>query len=238
MTTRPEPQLPTRYDVEWATERSPLPTVARDVLYALSRRMQQGSTVIPLQYAAISLSALAAAAGWSKRHVQRALTYLEDRDVISRRRPTKHDARVNHARTAYTVHYDALIKLGTGSPKKAGDTVTYGLGPVRRKPRDRQSRGLETGSPAARDTVAHNQNLPEQPEQTDREIGLIVGLLKVRTGVTVTHEQAAETRRVLLARPGASDQPPMAYIRRILTQDKQPKRWLPPREPDHQEEAS
>jgi len=113
---------PDRYDVEWATEESPLPTVARDVLYALARRMVKGSTVIPLEHAAISLNNLSEITGWSKRQVQRALDYLEFKLILTRRRPSSYDARVNHARTSYVVHYEWLERLGTGSPKEAGDT--------------------------------------------------------------------------------------------------------------------
>jgi hypothetical protein len=239
LTTPSEPRLPNRFDVEWATERSPLPTVARDVLYALARRMQQGSTVIPLQHAAISLSKLAEASGWSKRHVQRALDYLEKRGIITRRRPSLHDARTKQARTAYVVHYELLLELGPGSPKKAWDTAAYGLGPPRRKPRATQTQGLGSGSPAARDTVAPDQTLSDQPDQSD-EIALVIKHLKERTGTEVTREWAAETARLILARPGIGTNR-RAYLIRTLVTDPNPQRWLPTPQPPRftkEEEAS
>lgn len=238
---RPEPKLPDRFDVERVTEKSPLPTPARDVLYALARRMQQGSTYIPLQHATISLNKLAEISGWSKRQVQRALNYLEARAIITRRRPSLHDARTKQARTSYTVHYEQLEKLGTGSPKEARDTQAYGLGPPRRKPRDTQARELGTEGPEARDSVAPNQTLSDKPDQPDLETALIVSLLKVRTGQAVSDDQAAAIRQLLLARPGAEGEPPAAYIRRVLNTDPKPQRWLPNAQPpdnSQQEEAS
>jgi len=220
-------QLPTRYDVEWAAERSPLPTVARDVLYALARRMQQGSTLIMPQHMP-SLSSLAKSAGWSKRHVQRALDYLEKLGIVSRRRPSKHKARTEHARTMYTVHYPRLAELGTGSPKEAMDAQSLGLGPVRRKPRDTSAPDLGTGSPEARDTEAHGQNVSVHTDQSDPETVFIRQHLQDRTGRDVGEAQAAEIRALILARPGAQDQRPMAYIRRTLITDKNPGRWLEP----------
>lgn len=228
------PPLPTRYEVERAAERSPLPTVARDVLYALARRMQQGSTLILLQHQP-SLSTLAKAAGWSKRHVQRALDYLEVLGILIRSRPSQHDARVNHKRTAYTVRYPRLAELGTGSPKEAKDAQALGLGPVRRKPRDTSAEGLETGSPEARDTLPHVQDLSEPTDQTDPELVFIAGIISGRTGQPVSDELAAQIRKVILARPGAQGpQKPITYIRRVLALESHPERWLTPFDPQEE----
>jgi hypothetical protein len=209
------------------------------VLYALARRMAQGSTVIPLQHAQISLNQLAKASGWSKRHVQRALDYLEVRGIVTRRRPTLHDARVKQARTTYVVHYEPLAGLGTGSPKEAGDTTAYGLGPPRRKPRDKAAQGLETGSPDPRDTAAHESDLSDQPDQSE-EISLVIRHIAERTGVTVDRQWAAATRDLILARPGIVNR--RSYLIRTLATDKNPERWLPTPQPPpynaQQEEAS
>jgi hypothetical protein len=238
MPTRRDPdKLPDRYDVEWATEDSPLPTVARDVLYALARRMVKGSTVIPLEHATISLNKLSEISGWSKRHVQRALDYLELKRIVTRKRPSLHDARVNHARTSYVVHYEWLAKLGTGSPREAGDTKAHGLGPPRRKARAGQSQGLETGSQDPRDTVAHKSDQSDQSDQSE-EIALVIKHLAERTGVTVGAEWAARTVAEICSRPGIKNR--RAYLIRTLCTDPSPHRWLPTPQPPpyNQEEAS
>jgi hypothetical protein len=227
MPPQSDPKLPLRYDVENAAERSPLPTVSRDILYAFARRMQQGSTLIMLQHQP-SLSTLAKSAGWSKRHVQRGLDYLERLGIITRTRPSKHLQRTEHRRTAYVVHYEALLELGTGSPKSARDAQSLGLGPPRRKPRAKKSAELGTDSPEARDTAAHVQISPEPPDHTDPEIAFIRGHITERTGRSVSEQQAAEIRAVILARPGAQDQKPLGYIRRVLALDRHPEKWLEP----------
>jgi hypothetical protein len=223
----PPPPLPTRYEVERAAERSPLPTVCRDVLYALARRMQQGSTLILLQHQP-SLNTLAKAAGWSKRHVQRALDYLEALGTLTRARPSKHDARVNHKRTAYTVHYPRLAALGTGSPREAMAAQALGLGPVRRKPRDKEAEDLGTGGPEARDTAPPVQDSSEPTDHTDPELAFIAGIIGGRTGQPVSEELAGQIRKVILARPGAQGQKPITYLRRVLALENHPERWLTP----------
>jgi hypothetical protein len=51
-----------------------------------------------------------------------------------------------------------------------------------------------------------------------------------RTGQTISEGQAAAIRTLILARPGAQGQRPMAYIRRVLTLDtrQNPEKWLEP----------
>lgn len=206
-------------------ETSPLPTVARDAVYALCRRMVKGSTVVPPQHT-LSLNELSSATGWSKRHLQRALDYLEMRDIVVRNRPSKHKARTEHARTTYGINYEALLRLGTGSPKKARDTRALGLGPPRRKPRAKATDELGTGSPGAGDTMAHDSDLSVHTDQTDPELAFIRVHIGDRTGRTVTQEMAERIRARILARPGSTGQPPLTYLRRVLALDKHPERWL------------
>jgi hypothetical protein len=225
----PSDKLPTRYDVEWAIEKSRLPTVARDVLFLLARRMDQGTTLIP-GHRTPSLSKIAEASGWSRRHVLRGLNFLEAAKLITRTRPAPYDARVRHVRTRYTVHLDQLAGLETGSPAEARDSWSYGVGTPRRGAKATQAQGLGTAGPEARDSVAHTQNLPENPEPADTEITFIRGYVSERTGQTISEDQAAGIRAVILARPGAQGQRPMAYIRRVLTLDtrQNPEKWLEP----------
>jgi DNA-binding transcriptional MocR family regulator len=227
MPPQSDPRLPTRYDVEWAIERSELPAAARDMLYLLARRMEQGSTLIPGQHSP-SLSKIAQGSGWSRRHVLRALNYLEGLGLITRHRPTPHNARVYHQRTNYTVHLDKVTGLGTGSPAEASDAQSHGLRTARRKAKDTQSPELGTARPEARDSAAHSQNLPEPPDQPDPEIAFIRGQLHDRTGQVVSEDQAAGIRALILARPSAQGVPSMAFIRRAFAFEKHPEKWLEP----------
>lgn len=225
------PQLPTRYDVEWAAEASVLGKCARDVVFALCRRMEQGSTIIPGRYSP-SLRGLAAATGWSKRHVQRALNTLEALQVVSRLRPTLVDARRKHARTHYVVNLERLRSLerglGTQGPQEGRDSTSPPLGTVRPMAGDSTTPGHGTGGREARDTVAHSQISPERADlRSDPEIDMVIKTLRDRTGKTVSEEWAARTRDLILARPGSASQRPLGYIRRVLMLDKQPDRWLP-----------
>jgi hypothetical protein len=221
---------PNRFDVERATEWSPLPTPCRDVLYALARQMIKDTTVIPL-HVQPSLKTLAKKTGWSKRHVQRALDYLEVLNIIERRRPPMELARTEHARTTYVVIYDRLFELGTGSPKAARDAQALGLGPVRRKPRAKVATELGTARPEPRDSVAPVQISSDPPtDQTDSEVALIAGVISSRTGYLVSDELARQIRAVILARPGAQGQRPLTYIRRVLANEPRPERWLRPQD--------
>lgn len=225
--------------MERYTERSGLPKGARDVLFLLARRMDQGSTVIPLQHSP-SLSTIARHSGWSKRHVQRFLNLLEQAGLLYRNRPSPYEARARHARTAYTVNVQQLQELARDTQSQAArDKVSLPLGTPGPGARDTGTPAQGTGSRAARDTVAHSQTLSDQPGQPDPEIALIVSLLKVRTGEAVSGEWADGVRQQLLGRPGADGQAPAAYIRRALSTDPNPQRWLPPRESQiPKEEAS
>lgn len=213
--------------MERATERSGLPKGARDVLFLLARRMDQGSTVIPLQHSP-SLNTMARLSGWSKRHIQRFLNLLEELELIIRHRPPKHESQKNHARTAYTVDVPKLLKLARDrQSQEARAMPSTGVGTAGPKATDTTSRELGTGRPEARDITSHSQTLSDQPDQPDPEITLILGLLKVRTGQVISAERAATIRQLLLARPGADSESPAAYIRRVLTTDPTPQRWLP-----------
>ena len=222
-----EPRPPDRFDTERLVERSPLPTVCRDVLLALCRLMKRGTLLIPPEHTP-SLSILALKSGWSRRHVKRALDYLELLGIISRLRPTKHDAAVNHARTKYVVHYHRLVDLGPGSAKKARDAQALGLGPPRRPPRAKQSAELGTGSPEAGDTLPHTQIPSDQPDHTEREVAFIRLHMADKTGYQLTEAEARRIRAEMLARPGAQGQNSLAYIRRVLALDRHPEKWLQP----------
>jgi hypothetical protein len=239
LTTRLDPApLPGRFEIERAAERADMPTVAKDVIYALSRRMDSGTPIIPLRHMP-SLTTLAAAAGWSRRHVERALNYLEMAGVVDRRRPSVADARTKHARTAYTVHHDPLVKLGTGSPQNSKDAQSLGLGPPRRQPRDKVSPDLGPGGRAARDTAAHVQTFPDHQTTPDPRAAMVIRVLADRTGKTVSEEWAEQTAALILARPTAAGHRPEAFIRRTLMLDKNVERWLPtPAPPPYQKQEN
>lgn len=208
------------------------------MLFLLCRRMEQGGTYIPLQHSP-SLNTIARFSGWSKRHVQRALNELEQLELVIRTRPSKENAQKHHARTGYAVNVPLLLQLARDkAAQEARDRQSPGLGTSSPKARDTASHGLETGRRGARDTMAHSQTLSVQPDHPDPEIALIQGLLAVRTGVHVSDEWAAKTRQLLLVRPGAAERP-AEYIRRTLTTDPNPQRWLPtPAPPQYQREES
>jgi hypothetical protein len=231
MPPQSDPKVPARYEFEWAVERAMLPTICKDVLYALARRMQQGSTLIYQGHSPLSLTYLAKVSGWSRRHVERALNYLELVDVVIRTRPSIHDARTKHAVTRYAVNYHQLVELGPQDLQRARDAVAHGLGPRRRKPKDGGTSALGTAGPEAGDTAAHSSQIPQSAEGAEREIALIIRVLQDRTGKTVSRDWAATTRDLILARPANSHLPPMARIRRVLLMEKHPERWLPTSQP-------
>jgi hypothetical protein len=238
LTTHLDPVLPGRFEIERAAERADMPTVAKDVIYALSRRMDAGTPVIPLRHMP-SLTTLAAAAGWSRRHVERALNYLEMAGVVDRRRPSVADARTKHARTAYTVHHDPLVKLGTSSLQNSKDAQSLGLGSPRRQPRDKVSPDLGTGRRVAGDTVAHVQTFPDHQTPPDPRAAMVIRVLADRTGKTVSLEWAEKTAALILARPTSAGQRPEAFIRRTLMLDKNVERWLPtPAPPPYQKQEN
>lgn len=228
------PQLPTRYDVERAAEASMLPKCERDIVFALARRMDQGTTLIPGRFSP-SLRGLAASTGWSKRHIQRGLNNLESLMIVSRLRPAVADARRKHARTKYSVNLERLYlaarELGTPRPEQAGDTTSTPLGTLRPVAGDSTSRGLGTEGHEARDSTSHSQTLPVQDQDTsDPELDMVIKVLRDRTGREVTEDWAAQVRGLILARPGAKGQRRLGYIRRVLIQDRDIDRWLPPEE--------
>lgn len=94
--------MPTRFDVERALENSGLPQTARDIGFALCRRMTAGGTEIPAGFSP-SLTTLARVIGVHRRTVMRHLRVLERAGWIIRNRPAPHDARTRHITTSYTV---------------------------------------------------------------------------------------------------------------------------------------
>lgn len=94
--------MPTRFDVERALENSGLPHSARDIGFALCRRMSQGSTEIPAEFSP-SLTTLARVVGVHRRTIMRHLHILETGGWIIRNRPSQHEARTGHKTTHYTV---------------------------------------------------------------------------------------------------------------------------------------
>ncbi|HEX4661881.1 MAG TPA: hypothetical protein VH307_31180 [Streptosporangiaceae bacterium] len=69
--------------------------------------------------------------------------------------------------------------------------------------------------------MTHNQSKPDH----DQEIDLVIAELRKRTGKLVTPEWAAKTRDLILSRPGVNNR--TAYLRRVLTTDPDPARFLP-----------
>lgn len=94
--------MPTRFDVERALENSGLPQTARDIGFALCRRMSAGTDEIPAQHSP-SLTRLARVVGVHRRTIMRHLHVLERAGWITRDRPDPHDARTQHRTTCYTV---------------------------------------------------------------------------------------------------------------------------------------
>jgi hypothetical protein len=230
-------KLPDRYDVERAVEASDLPTCSRDILFALARRMDQGTIYIPGQFSP-SLYRMAEVSGWSKRHIQRHLNGLEKRQLISRRRK-------KGVRTQYAINYPAL--LGTRRPKKPSETGDGESPPVETTgpdTRDAARQELGTSGQRTRDTTARDQISQFSPApDPDPEITMIRRLVEARTGKQISAEWAAATRDTILA---AADAPTMpgpprsGYIRKIIIREKQPARWLPTPTPPqyHQGEES
>ena len=214
MPPRNEENLPDRFDVERAVERSDLAPIGRHIILLLCGRMTQGSTLIPREFSP-SLTRLAAGTGLDRRTVMRHLNELEELGWLVRHRPDPDKARKEHARTNYTV-------------------LIPGLGAASAQARDTGSRGLGAGGPEARGTAPHNQALSDQRTDQSEDLAiLVVKQLLERTGTEVTHEWAAATRDLLLARPGIVN--PRAYIIRTITTDPNPERWLPtPAPPPYQ----
>ena len=218
---------PNRFNIERLVEVSPLPTVCRDALLMLARRMTAGTLVVPPEHSP-SIGEIARKSGWSRRHAQRGLDYLELLGIISRYRPSQHDARVNHVHTKYVVHYQRLVDLGPGSAKKARDAQSMGLGPPRRKPRAKEQTGLGTGSPEAEDTLSPDQISPDQTDHTGRAVAFIRRHIAERTGYQLTEAEGRRIRAEMLARPGRGKQSELTYIRRVLALDRHPEKWLQP----------
>jgi hypothetical protein len=232
----PGAEPPDRYAVERMVEASGLPTCSRDILYALARRMDQGSILIPGRYSP-SLYRMAEVTGWSKRHIQRHLARLEASGLIVR-------SRSKGRRTAYAVVWPALEKLGTQGrrdPERTRDTESYPVGTPGPGTRDTASPELGTRGRETRDTAARSQTSQLSPDlEPDPEITMVRRLLMARTGSVVTAAWASATRDTIVAMTGApATRGPgrSTFIRQVLTRDTNPKRWLPtPAPPPYREE--
>lgn len=230
-------KIPDRYDVERAVEASDLPTCSRDILFALARRMDQGSILIPGRFNP-SLYRMSEVSGWSKRHIQRHLNKLEKAQLIARRRR-------KGTRTQYAINYPAL--LGTRRPEKApetGDTESPPIGTAGPDSGDTGSRQLGTRGRRTGDTTAPGQISQYSPApDPDPEITMIRRLVEARTGKQISAEWAGATRDTILAAadaPAMPGPPRSAYIRKVIIREKQPGRWLPTPTPPqyHQGEQS
>jgi hypothetical protein len=217
-------KLPDRFDAERAIEASDLPTCSRDILFALARRMDQGSIYIPGKFSP-SLYRMSEVSGWSKRHIQRHLNRLEQAQLIARRRK-------KGVRTQYAINYPAL--LGTRRPEKdpeTGDTESLPVGTTGPDPWDATAQELGTSGRPTRDTAARDQTSQYEPDpDPDPEITMIRRLLEAKTKKLVSAEWAAATRDTILRAADAPTAPgPLrsAYIRRTIIREKKPDRWLP-----------
>jgi hypothetical protein len=213
---------PDRWDVERAVKASALPAIARHILLDLCTYMDAATLVIPYRWSP-SLTGLTDDTAWSRRTVVRYLDDLEAAGWLARLRPTVHDARVHHRRTAYTV----MIPdgLGTGSAQARG-APDPGLGTGSAQARGATNPGLGAQGQGASGGERLIQTAPDQPDQPDLQ-DLVIRLLHKETGVTVDAEWAAETVGTILSRPGISN--PRAYLIRTITVD--PLRWLPTPQP-------
>ncbi len=131
--TRPTPSsVPTRFDAERELETSGLPQTARDIAFALCRRMDAGTTMIQPQHSP-SLTQLARAVGVSRRTIMRHMHTLEAAGWIARTRPPVG----THETTAYTVSLPGdrpadpagpplteLAVIITELEKRTGKTIT------------------------------------------------------------------------------------------------------------------
>lgn len=229
---------PDRYDVERLVEYSGLPTCSRDVLFALARRMDQGSTYIPGRFSP-SLKRLEIVTGWSKRHIQRHLNQLEADQLVVR-------IRAKGRRTLYAVNWPALAELGTqgpGNPDGTRDTESPPVGTQGPGTWDTASPELGTHGRGTRDTAAPSQTSQLFPDsEPDPEITMIRRLIEARTKRAVTADWAKSTRDMILAAAGAPAEPGMArsnYIRHVIVRDKNPERWIPtPEPPQYQREEA
>lgn len=229
---------PDRYDVEKLVEYSGLPTCSRDVLFALARRMDQGSIYIPGRFSP-SLKRLEIVTGWSKRHIQRHLNQLEAVQLVIR-------TRAKGRRTLYAVNWPALAELGTQGPAGGPDTRDTESPPLETQGPgtwDRASPELGTRGPRTRDTTAPSQTSQFSPDlEPDPEITMIRRLLEARTRRAVTADWAESTRDMILAAAGAPTEPGAArsnYIRHVIVRDKNPERWIPtPEPPQYQREEA
>jgi hypothetical protein len=213
---------PDRWDAERAVKASELPAIARHMLLDLLTYTDAGTLVLPYRWSP-SLTGLEDDTGWSRRTVTRYLDLLEAEGWLARLRPTVHDARVKHRRTAYTV----MIPDGLGTQAaQSRVTASPGLGTGPAQARVTASPELGTAGPGASASARLIQTVPDQPENPDLT-EVVIRALHRETGVTVDADWAAGTVEAILSRPGVKN--PRAYLIRIITTD--PHRWLPTPQP-------
>ena len=219
----PDPvRPPDRWEAERAVKRSDLPPIARHLLLDLLTYMDAGSLAIPYRWSP-SLTGLSGDTAWTRRTVIRWLDYLEQAGWLARLRPTVHDARVHHRRTAYTVLIPNRLVTDRA---QARDSQTSGLVTDRAQARDPGALELGTHRPGASDSARLNQTVPDQPDPPDLT-EVVIRVLARETGVTVDAAWAATTAETILSRPGITN--PRAYLIRILSVD--PRKWLPTPQP-------
>lgn len=105
-----------RFDFERAVEDSALPRGARDVLFALARRLNAERGVILPQHTP-SITDLQHATAMSRSGICYSLRMAELAGWLTRRRPPLREQRRRHARTLYLLHDPAA---GPAAPPKPG----------------------------------------------------------------------------------------------------------------------
>lgn len=198
-----------------------MPAIAKHLLLDLCTYMDQGTAILPYRWSP-SLTLITRDTSWSRRSVVRYLQWLEDHGWLARIRPTRHNARTRHARTAYTVMIPDW--LGPESPLSSA-MVAPALVPRGAQAREPGTPDLGPVGHEAREPGAHSQNLPYQPDNPDRPAELVASFY-AQFGRRLTPEAAAAIAARMLARPGAIGQDPQSYIRRVLATDRHPERWL------------
>jgi DNA-binding Lrp family transcriptional regulator len=142
---------PGRLEFERAIRRSDLPPPSRHLALTIATWADMDTGIIPERYQP-SLSTLAEATGLNRATVQRHLDRLETDGWIVRDRPDQKKARVEHART----HYSLALPLGARRTEHLGAESTQPLGA-------QGAQGKAQGAPRARRTE-HPKSPYESPE--------------------------------------------------------------------------
>lgn len=197
-----------RFEIERAAERSALPPPARDLVFALARRMDAKSERIPARWQP-SLGRLAADTGWSRRTVIRHLSTLERSGWITRERGT----RAFHATTHRTVRYQLALPGAPPSLALATDSHPPSAGATQE---------LVTGGPRASDPVTHSQGSSDSQPSSDlvttteasHELIRAARDELQRAGKRPTWADAGNAVRLVLA--GRAVRDPEQYLRAAL----------------------